>query len=521
MTKPLNVLLITADQHRGDCFGFEGRKVRTPHLDDMAEHGCRFSQCITPNVVCQPARASILTGLLPLTHGVYDNGIDLCETVGGGGFAGALARAGYMTGFVGKAHFSSIYTFSPTGRPECQWSMKDYGEDWCGPYMGFQHAELVVEGHNRRPPAAPPSGQHYERWFYSDGRGAEKNRLHQTHLPPDTGAPQTWNSALPTAWHNSTWTGDRTIEFLRRNHSKPFCLWASFPDPHSPFDCPAPWCYQYQIDEVDLPPHRTLDLDRRPWWHQASLAHPDVFADPRIATDPDVADRLRTKPAGYSRIATSSERELRHTIANYYGMISLVDHNVGRILTALDDLELADRTLVIYTSDHGEWLGDHGLLQKGPMIYEGLLRVGLLIKGAGVPAGRVVDTPVSTVDLAPTIADYANTDLGRPIDGASLRSLIEGRETGRDAAFHEWDLDPFRYGVEKPLKLRTVRTNSHKLTLELVSGAGELYDLVNDPFEERNLFDNPGAAKIKRELGDLIHDRLEYRSAHRPDRVGL
>ncbi|HET7298778.1 MAG TPA: sulfatase-like hydrolase/transferase, partial [Burkholderiales bacterium] len=151
-----NLVFITSDQQRGDCYGFEGRKVKTPHLDRMARAGTRFSACITPNLVCQPSRASILTGLLPYTHGVSDNGIDLDPKVGEAGFAGAFAGAGYRTGYIGKAHFATSHTFKPTGTPECRNSDQD--PDWYGPYMGFEHVELVVEGHNHWPPMKPPRG---------------------------------------------------------------------------------------------------------------------------------------------------------------------------------------------------------------------------------------------------------------------------------------------------------------------------------------------------------------------------
>ena len=109
-----------SDQHRADCFGFEGRRVRTPHLDLLARQGTRFTNCITPNVVCMPARASILTGMLPLTSGVHDNGIDLDESTAAVGFAGSLSKAGYDTRFIGKAHFSSNHSYAnrPTGRCE-------------------------------------------------------------------------------------------------------------------------------------------------------------------------------------------------------------------------------------------------------------------------------------------------------------------------------------------------------------------------------------------------------------------
>ena len=119
MSERPNILFITADQQRADCFGFAGRNIKTPHLDQLAGDGTRFEACITPGTVCQPARASILTGLLPRTHGVHDNGIDLDPALGEQGFAGTLGAAGYDTGFFGKGHFATYHTFEPTGTPEC------------------------------------------------------------------------------------------------------------------------------------------------------------------------------------------------------------------------------------------------------------------------------------------------------------------------------------------------------------------------------------------------------------------
>ncbi len=133
---------------------------------------------------------------------------------------------------------------------------------------------------------------------------------------------QTWHSALPAAWHNSTWVGDRTIDFLTSTATEPSALWASFPDPHHPFDAPEPWSRLHDPDDVDLPPHRTLDLERRPWWHRASLE----------GTPQHRARGLRKFREEYSRIPPQSDDQLAQMIANYYGMISLIDHNVGRIL---------------------------------------------------------------------------------------------------------------------------------------------------------------------------------------------
>jgi len=506
-----NFLFITADQHRGDCFGFEGRKIHTPHLDELAREGTRFSACITPNPICQPARASILTGLLPRTHGVSDNGIDLDPARGEKGFAGSLSAAGYHTALLGKAHFATAHTFAATGTPEDRESMMNYPDDWNGPYMGFDHVELVVEGHNCHLPLKPPNGQHYERWYHQDGRGEERDRLYETNVGPDTkGAPQTWHSGLEPAWHNSSWVGDRAISYLneRAGRDEPFCAWVSFPDPHHPFDCPLPWSLLHRPQDVDLPEHRTLDLDRRPWWHRAALE-----GKPQIRAD---LAEFREK---FSRTPVLSDDQLREVIANYYGMISLIDHNVGRILIELARLGLDKDTIVIYSADHGDWLGDHGLLLKGPMPYEGLLRVGCIVRGPGVPAGAVVDDPVSTIDVAASMLDYADAEPLAPMHSESLRPLIEGTGEGRAFALSEWDLRPSRTGTE--LELRTVRTRQHKLTIDRITGAGELYDLKADPHEMDNLFDNADARAIRDALLKHLDARPDDALPERLEQVGM
>ena len=493
MTRP-NILLISADQQRADCFGFMGRRVKTPHLDRLAAEGTHFSGCITPCVVCQPARASVLTGQLCRTHGVHDNGIDLDPAIGERGFAGAMAAAGYETAFFGKAHFSTYHTFQPTGTPECLTSSADYGPDWHGPYMGFDHVEMMLVGHNWFLPEKPPRGQHYERWFHADGRGDEKNALYRASAGDTKGAAQTWHSMLPPAWHNSTWTADRAIEWLRHGRgSDPFCTWVSFPDPHHPFDAPEPWSRLHDPAEVDLPENRTRSFEGRPWWHEAVLT-----------AEPEGEKRHADIRKQYSRIPGQSDAQLREIIANTYGQIALIDHNVGRILIALDEAGLREDTLVVYISDHGDWLGDHGLILKGPMHYEGLLRVPMIWRGPGVPAGRSIAEPVSTLDLGPTFLDHGGGEALLPQHGASLRPVIEDGAT-RDFALNEWELLPTRAGVA--LSLRTVRTRTHKMTVDLRSGAGELYDLEADPAETRNLYDAPEAAGIRARLKVAIDSR--------------
>ena len=217
-------------------------------------------------------------------------------------------------------------------------------------------------------------------------------------------------------------------------------------------------------------------------------------------------------------ISPQTDQQLREIFANYYGMISLIDHNVGRILAALGDLGIADETYVVFTSDHGEWLGDHGLLFKGPMAYEGLLRVGMIVRGPGVPGANVVDDPVSTLDLAPTFLDWAGLASGAPLHGESLQPLIANRAS-RDFARSEWDLGPARIGI--PLRLRTVRTGAHKLTVELDSGAGELYDLGIDPHEMENRFEDPAYAPVRRRMQDMIASRANDALGAPLPRVGM
>ena len=166
---------------------------------------------------------------------------------------------------------------------------------------------------------------------------------------------------------------------------------------------------------------------------------------------------------------------------------------------------IADNTIVIYISDHGDWLGDHGLILKGPMHYDGLLRVPMIVRGPNVPKGKKVDEPVSTLDLGPTFFDYGQAKELQTQHGETLRPLVEGDNATRDYAMNEWELLPTRAGVG--LSLRTVRTKTHKLTIDLQSQAGEMYDLVSDPDEIQNLFDDPAHQAIKKTLMGYIHER--------------
>jgi arylsulfatase A-like enzyme len=502
-----NILLITTDQQRADCIGYENDRVSTPHLDGLARVGARFSNCITPSPVCQPARASILTGKLPLTHGAWDNGVDLDAAEGRQGVAAALAAAGYATAFIGKAHFSTKNTFAPTGTPECRRSAPGYPPDWYGPYMGFEHVELAALGkfHPSRLQRNATPIHRFEHWFL-DHPGALE--LWQHSLSEGCGAAQTWDSALPAAWHSSAWVADRTLALLQRRQEGdgPFFLWVSFPDPHHPFDCPAPWRQMYDPDDMVLPAHRTLDLERRPWWHRAALEGKPQIADSELA---------KFREEGF-KVPPQTDRQLAEMMANYYGMVSHVDHHVGRILEGLRQVGHADDTLIVFTSDHGDMLGDHGLYLKGPMLYEGVLRVPMVISGPGVPQGQRVTAPVSTIDLAATFLQGA----GLPFLSEQSRSLfpvLAGTEQ-RECAWSEWHVHPSRLGVA--LQLRTVRTARYSCTFELGSDSGELYDLLDDPQQLVNRFDDPQWRVIQDRMQALMLARPGPLRADLPEPVG-
>lgn len=485
-----NIVFITTDQHRADCYSFARSDIATPHIDSIAARGTRFERCYCPSPICQPARASLLTGVLPHTHGVRDNGIDLPDDMIERGFAAQVKKQGYKTAMLGKAHFSTQHTFEPTGRPECRYTMADHYDGWTGPYMGFDYLELFIDGPVKWPYWTPPQGLHFTRWLDETGAGAHAGKRYDRGKRPASAAQQVHTPDLPLNWHTSSWLGDRATDFISRyEDDDPFMLWVSFPDPHHPFDPPSPYDRMYDPQDVDLPKHRDLDLGRRPWWHSASLTG-----------TPQTNEEFREIRENLSRQKRLTDRQLRDITAAYFGMISLVDHNVGRILAALKAKGLEDDTIVVVSADHGEFLGDHGLLFKGPMLYDSLIRVGLIAAGPGIARDCKVDQVVSTLDLAPTFVDLAG---GTPADyhGQSLRPALEtgtAQDDMRNHALIEWGLAASRCGID--LDLFTVVTRDYRATFENLSGDGEMYALKDDPYEMNNVFDDPAFAAARAEM---------------------
>jgi arylsulfatase A-like enzyme len=507
----MNVLLITTDQQRADSIGAYGNPVcETPNLDALAAAGTRFDAARTQNPLCQPVRATILTGTYPSTHGVTCNGIDLPERAAGASFATHLVNAGMRTALFGKAHFASVFPFVPTGRLESVEGSMTMPDGWTGPYFGFEHVQLVLFGHNLR--MAPlqgnwnwcfgpaPMGLHYGRFLFRDGPDNGRARL--AAMQPEAAGhvwdrTQTWPNRLEEEDHPTTWIAERAIDWLRAVDG-PFCAWVSFTDPHHPMDAPAPWCDMYAPEDV-------LEVLPEP--------HPDEFD-----TKPPL-HRFWTRGGGPGALfdfanpggANYSREELARVTAGYFGMVSQIDRQIGRILAVLDERGIADDTLVIMTTDHGEFLGHHQMIFKGPLHYDDLLRVPLIVRGPGFDAGAVRDDPVGVIDLAPTALQAAGVAVPDGMEGAPLHDT-----SAREDVLTEDDFD-----IVVKISQRTITTRRHKLTNNLdVADGGVLYDLEDDPGELVNRWADPACKAVKEDLLARLTE-LTDRPVHREPKVGI
>ena len=505
----MNVLLITTDQQRADTLGVYGNTVcDTPNLDRLAAEGTRFTACRCQNPYCQPSRATILTGTYPSTHGVTTVGVDLPADMVDKSVSRQLATNGFQTALFGKGHFASAFPTFPTRQVESVEGSALVDPGWSGPYAGFDRVELVLFGHNIRMSSGmgswswcfgpPPFGLHYARSLYRDGdkRGRERLRLMQPEAAKHRlDQFQTWHSALPAEDHTTTWIADRAIDWLNKVE-QPFFAWVSFCDPHHPMDPPAPWSTTYSPQDVVPMLPRWLDGDLRgkPPIHSA-------WAAGLRGTAYEWAN-----PGG----AQLRPEDLAIMVSAYYGMVSMLDAQVARILETLDERKLAEDTLVIFTSDHGELLGDHRQLFKGPVHYEGLLRVPLIVRGGQFTAGTVIDEPVGLVDLAPTMLGAAGVEIPKWMEG---RPLLDGprpyvlTENDHQAGFK--------------ISLRTLTTKRHKITRYVGrEGVGELYDLQEDPGEVVNLWDSSECWQLRSELLSLL-DEATNRSVRAEPKVSI
>jgi arylsulfatase A-like enzyme len=486
-----NILLITTDQQRTDALGCYGSAwAGTPHLDALAAGGVCCERAYTTNPVCTPARVSLFTGLQVSRHGAWNVGLNAPEetrTV-----AHRLAEQGYCTHNIGKMHFQA-YGSRDDQSIEAISRWTGGHPDFCGPYYGFQTIELAL-GHTTYGLRG-----HYGAWVRSQV-SEEIFRSYERATPlTDSFGGEGYDWDLPLRLHNSVWTADRAIHFLRQhNRSQPFFLTLGFQDPHHPHCLPREFANRVKMEDVPLPDYDEGELDDKP--PHFAIARRGELDTSVFRGEYHVAGQNR----GFDYRRTSAI-EARLGRAYYYNMVRLIDQQMGRILHYLDEAGLTENTLVIFTSDHGELLGDHGLWMKGPFHYEQIVRVPLLLRWPrGFSGQQRTPAILSHLDLVPTILAAAELPPESGLDGKNALPLFQGSLPSiRDGAMIECIDDPHK------LRLKTYVTSDRKLTWYNGQTFGELYDLTEDPKEKVNLWDHLDYATEKAHLLAHILEKLE------------
>jgi arylsulfatase A-like enzyme len=430
-----NILVIIVDQHRADCVGAYGnRDVRTPHIDALAADGVRYKNCFCTFPVCTPSRYSMFSGLYVHDHGGSNNHCTLRADIDT--YPRILRDAGYRTVTLGKMHFTPTYL--DVGFERMYLAEQDGDGRWDDDY----HRELMQRGlidindledqrREYRAYARPEYWQHF---------GA---------LPTN----------LPAEMHSTEWIGRKSLELLGEWGPGGNLLVTSFIKPHHPFDAV----------EKDASGYDPAALALLPGWT------PECF-DRDLALNP-----------GYFPHKDLTEARLRRVMAYYYATVEQIDRQAGAMVNLLKKKNLYDDTVVVYVSDHGEYMGHHHMLLKGNYMYDPLARVPMIVKyPGGKRAGTTMPGLVSLIDLAPTLLRQANCQPGPRMNGLDL-----SRETkGRDIVFAE-------SGSGGQVM---ARTQTHKLLVSAKPKLEQLYDLEHDPLELKNVYANPANADIVKDL---------------------
>jgi len=423
-----NVLVVMADQHRFDYLGCAGAGfVRTPNLDRLAQRGVRYTHCFTNSPVCAPARIGLATGLHPARVGALDNASYLPRSVST--HYQRFRDHGYRVGCVGKLDLAKPSPYN--GR---------YGDRPCVFGWGFTHPE-ECEGKMHAGSSPTPIGP-YTHYL------AERGLLHAFHQDYRARREKGWivgasyDSVLPSDAFEDAYIGRRAAEWLERVPDDfPWFYFCSFVGPHDPFDPPHEYAERYQ--SAAMPPAVRNPLKGKPAWHSRRVVH---------ASAEDVAVSRR----------------------QYCGAIELIDTYVGQILDALQRRGMLENTYVVYTSDHGEMLGDHGMYTKS-VPYEPAMRVPLIIAGPGIPGGTVSHALIELIDLNPTLCELAGLPQQENLDARSFVHTLSDPQA------------PHRAEVLSTLRnFACLRTDQFKLVLNYNDRA-ELYDLAVDPNELDNL----------------------------------
>lgn len=478
-SKP-NVLLITSDQQHWATLGVLNPEIETPNLDRLAQQGALFTRAYCPNPTCTPTRASLITGQYPSQHGAYSLGTKLLEdrhTLGEDFQAG-----GYRTALIGKAHFQPLEGTEEFPSLEAYPTLQDldFWRTFHGPFYGFEHVELarnhVDEGH---------VGQHYAIWMREKGLADWREHFCK---PGGRADAQEHAWTLPEEYHYNTWIAERSCALMQEyaDRGENFFLWSSFFDPHPPYLVPEPWASMYDPDTVAVPSVVEGEHQDSPPLTQLTQAKSPDFS-PWAATG-------KALHGCHSHL--HDPQALAKDIAVYYGMVSCMDKYIGVILDKLEDLGMADNTLVVFTSDHGHFYGQHGLIRKGPFHYEDMIRVPFVARWPGtIPAGRQAESLVSLVDLPVTFLHACGLTVPHTMTGVNQMDVLRGvAEPERDHVIVE-----NRHDVDS-VHLKTFVQQRYKLTVYCRESCGELYDLETDPGEIRNLWDAPEYSQIKQEM---------------------
>ncbi len=509
MARRPNFLFIITDQHRADHLGCYGNPiVRTPHIDSIAQKGRRFDRFYVANPICMPNRASIMTGRMCSVHGARHNGIPLSRDHTT--FVELLRDAGYRTSLIGKSHLQSFTGLPATNvyqpakdlhapSPHLRDAYKNnrHGTDYDlevapkwdrplaeriqGDFYGFGHVEVAADHADRA------SGD-YRLWARSKYPGFDQLVGPENALPDNRiQAPQAWRTAVPEELYSTSWIAERTEAWLtdRAGEDAPFFLQMSFPDPHHPFTPPGRYWDMYDPDEMalplsfgkgDLPPLRAM---------RDALAG---GADPRDNQSPFAV----------------TENEARQIIALTFGMITMIDDAIGRVLKRLAALGLADDTVVIFTSDHGDYMGDHGLMLKLLLHYQSIIRVPFLWQDPTMSNGRSVDSGLaSSIDISATILKRAGI---QPFNGLQGRDLMSTPPP--EAILVEEDSQRTMTGFDRPQRVRTIVTEHYRMSLREGEDWGELYDLKHDPDELTNRYDDPSFLEVRHHVMETMLRRM-------------
>lgn len=506
-----NFLFIITDQHRADHLGCYGNAiVRTPNIDGVAAMGTRFERFYVANPICMPNRASIMTGRMSSLHGARHNGIPLSRDHTT--FVELLRDAGYRTGLIGKSHLQSFTGLEATNKYEAKkgkhtpapWLRDAIKNNRHGPeydlelapkwkrplsdrvdddYYGFDHTEIAADHADRA------SGD-YLLWARSK-RADFDSLVGPGNALPDNriNAPQAWRTAVPEELYSTSWIADRAEAYLaeRSINKDPFFLQMSFPDPHHPFTPPGRYWDMYDPNNIELP---------------AS------FGDGGLP--PIQAMKEALKQGGDKRDTQNpfavTEAEARELIALTYGSITMIDDAIGRVLARLKALGLSDNTVVIFTSDHGDYMGDHGLMLKLLLHFQSIIRVPFIWCDPGQGGlGGVNSGLASSIDISSTILERAGI---QPYNGIQGRDLMSSEPP--EAVLVEEDSQRPMIGFDRPQRVRTIVTDRHRMSLRHGENWGELYDLEADPDEVINLFDDPSAIDIKNRISSaMLHKMIE------------